>query len=556
MNIWIVTIGSSDVQLDSDLQNKAKGRSEEQRSDKVWNYWYDDTLKENCYGITFKPKRAYEDKEEPYRIAPRVFGTVYNSASDDVKEEIWNYLTFPLLDNFIAKLDSQIMEKIIILQTDQAEFFPNDQQRRKPKLPYWQDTCELELILRHYFSKHFPNAELVPKKLTAYQGTPGLDDWDNVLSIVRAKLNEIKLEPETVYVSHQAGTPAISSAVQFSSLSLFGDRVRFLASNEYNNETIIIDSPVYLQGIKIQQAKKLIVNGSPGAALELIKEIINEETRKKLKKKVDEFNIKLKTESGKNDDEFEPKNAIERVRKALDLIEIFFKQENYIQGVTLLAASQETFLKATIKYDLDKYVNWNEEGLFLKSQKEIKESGEVISKEQLIANLNLPDEVTNKGDLRDKYFSVPNYWIQIKELYQILDWVKNIKYSKGTSYWYSLEWSCTHRREFDYDRRNQLMHNLRGVEKIDVIHYLLGCPEDEKNANEVAKSIYQKEYANKTPLEVEDVVNVYHKHVKDPFQETLKKFGWNDNNLQYTPLQDQLADLANSLDAEVKKTDS
>jgi len=50
---------------------------------------------------------------------------------------------------------------------------------------------------------------------------------------------------------------------------------------------------------------------------------------------------------------FEPPDAGRRVRDALDLIEIFFEQENYLQGITLLAAAQETFMKAAVIKALD-----------------------------------------------------------------------------------------------------------------------------------------------------------------------------------------------------------
>ncbi|MBC1300272.1 hypothetical protein GNF11_36415, partial [Nostoc sp. UCD122] len=64
-----------------------------------------------------------------------------------------------------------------------------------------------------------------------------------------------------------------------------------------------------------------------------------------INKVVDLFNIKSSFIKGQ---EFEAKSAVSRIVTALDLIEIFFNQENYIQGIALLNATQETFLKATI----------------------------------------------------------------------------------------------------------------------------------------------------------------------------------------------------------------
>ena len=260
MNLWIVTIGSSDVQLNSDKVNRQEGRTEKQRSDKIWQYWYEDNIKAECYDIPFEPKRAFNDSEESYRIAARILGIVYESSSEEVKQEIQNYLTFPLLSNFVKELKKFApLEAIVILLTDQSEIFKDDNERRKPKSPYWQDTCKLELIINSYLQKEFPGVKILPLILSP-QEEPGLDDWDRVLNLVRDELKNIPLQSEadTVYVSHQAGTPAISSAVQFSSLAKFRKNVRFLVSNEYSQEVSSIPNSTYLKAIQIQEAQALL----------------------------------------------------------------------------------------------------------------------------------------------------------------------------------------------------------------------------------------------------------------------------------------------------------
>ena len=50
--------------------------------------------------------------------------------------------------------------------------------------------------------------------------------------------------------------------------------------------------------------------------------------------------------------EFEPKEAVQRIIDALELIEIFFDNKNYLQGISLLSAAQEVFLKAAIINEL------------------------------------------------------------------------------------------------------------------------------------------------------------------------------------------------------------
>ncbi|MGI0493608.1 hypothetical protein ACN4EG_17650 [Alkalinema pantanalense CENA528] len=272
MNLWIVTIGSSDVQLIGDKENQAKGRTEKQRSDKVWRDWYTSDLKEECYDISkdFEPKVLFQGQS--YRAFARVLGKVYQAASDVVRDKIWDYLTFPLLENFVQELqNSPAPEAIVVLLTDQSKIFEREQQR-KPNSPYWQDTCELEPILQCYFAEKFPgvSCEFIP--LIPQSKTESLDNWNAVLDLVRKKFRNLTIDEkpiqinpgEIVYVSHQAGTPAISSAVQFCSLAKFGDRVKFLVSNEYNPTfpEKPLEGSSYLRGIRIQEAKALLGEGS------------------------------------------------------------------------------------------------------------------------------------------------------------------------------------------------------------------------------------------------------------------------------------------------------
>lgn len=287
MNIWLVTIGSSDVQLDSDNESRKKGRNEKQRSDKIWRYWYEDEVSEDCYDIAFEPKQAYKDKNEPYRIEPRVLGMVYESSSLDIQKEIWSYLTFPLLDNFVGKLEESPPDAIVVLLTDQSKFFNSNDERRKLKCPYWQDTCKLEPILKQYFQEKFPDTKCVWITLSPASGKKGLDDWNYVLDLVRNSLRdqlnseEIKVHSnDKVYVSHQAGTPAISSAVQFSSLARFGGRVKFLVSSERDsNLTRVLNSSTYLRGIRLQEAKALLERHDYSGVKELLESYLEPEVK-------------------------------------------------------------------------------------------------------------------------------------------------------------------------------------------------------------------------------------------------------------------------------------
>jgi hypothetical protein len=266
MNIWLVTTGSSDIQL---------------TKNEYWKDWYSDgsPVKKKCHSLEFKPTQIFEDSEEPYRIASRVLGWVYKAQQD----EVWEFLTFPLLDQFATQLKGKVIDKIIILLTDQSEKFKEELQE-DIRCPYWQDTCELQDIIERYFkqSDKFPDSKLIPIILSPGENKPGLDDWDYILEIVQNKLHKIKFdsEPNTVYVSHQAGTPAISSAVQFVSLGKFGTKVQFLVSNEYEKKALEpIESPKYLKGIKFEQAKELLKNHDYAAVKSLLNDYLDSETK-------------------------------------------------------------------------------------------------------------------------------------------------------------------------------------------------------------------------------------------------------------------------------------
>lgn len=239
MNVWIVTTGNSDVQL---------------KTVEHWNDW-DRDIKRSLYGLKFEPTRSQNDEGVPYRLPARVLGIAY----DRLSEEVQPHLTLPLLENFVEKLKETEthLDQIVVLLTDQSEIF--EEERQEKRCPFWQDTCELYPILERYFCQQFPEAEVMPLLLKPNEQDQGLDDWDAVLALVRGTFDCLDIEPTMVYVSHQAGTPAISSAVQFASLAKFGDRVKFLVSNEYRPEqTRAIESSRYLSAIRLQEAKALL----------------------------------------------------------------------------------------------------------------------------------------------------------------------------------------------------------------------------------------------------------------------------------------------------------
>jgi hypothetical protein len=511
MTTWIITTGNSDIQLNTDA-NWMRG---ERLFEKAKN---NEPLC-NCQGESkdfANLKRENDTKCFP--VAARVLGLVYQG-----HEHCYSDLVFPLLDGLIKEFqDQEFPDRVYIILTDQEKLFETSDIKNSP-CPFWQDTCTLKPLFEWYFQTKL---KLKPDFITLQPSVNnrGLDHWDQVLTLVTEELTKIQ-QDDVFYISHQASTPAISSAVQFVSIGYFSN-VKFLIVNRYyeENEIItiheIIPSSSYWKQLQIQKAKKLITDGFPGSALALLKEVEynNSEKIKELESYIDLFNMKT-IDTG---DEFEPTQAIERVRKTLDLIEYFLKQENYLQGITLLNAAQETFLKASISLYLQKHIprgfkEWNEKGLLLNSKE--------TKIQEVIKQLQLSNQ-------RNYKFQSPH------ELFPLL---KEFRKPRDDNYWQLLIWSSIRDREHEFDRRNQLMHNLRGVKKEEMILYLT-------DPEELRKYLEDKvSYCNSQRINLDQSVDeVYRNEIKGKFISALKTLcEWTEND--YIPLEHHLEKLAKSL---------
>ncbi|MEH1884063.1 hypothetical protein [Nostoc sp.] len=514
MTIWIVTTGNSDVIL---------------KNDKSWGSLYDEIRYDlECTEFASPLPVDPKDKSAGYTIPARVLGLVYEKQPDYYKSD----LNFPLLDTYYQYFEDNNIkpERIIILLTDQTKIFKQDQIIYE-KCPYWQDTCTLKPLLEWYLKDKFKSQpeflEIIP-----INANKGIDNWNETLSLVEeafCKLDYNSLKP--VYVSHQAGTPAISSAVQFVSLGRF-QKVKFLVSNEYFDENYdkkskseAIESSNYWRGMQIQKAQQLITSGFPGAALKILENItgIEKAAITELENIVDFFNLHSPLTDSSQD--FAIPQATQRIVDALDLIGFFFNQRNYLQGITLLAAAQETFLKVAIlsqvaminetvivngsSQKVSDLLEWIPRGLFLK-QSLTHQS--IDDKKVILQKLKFPVERFRFNT--DKDFDVTN------KNFALIAWLNNI--DKTFVKWPLLLWYCDSHRNTEDDLRNQLIHNLRGVEDREVIDYLLG---------------YKNHQAN-------DVMSAYVNYVKQPFLNAINYF-----NLGYKreKLNKKLQEIAESL---------
>jgi hypothetical protein len=263
--VWIVTTGNSDFKLDRD-----DGFSHLRREKNL-------DLKP-CQN---KFSKLIQGDDHLFSLPARAMGIIYGDAWE-THEKYWK---FPLLERFAKMLRDRrkIPDRIIVLLTDQEKIFLDDSDDsrydRYEDSPYWRDTCRLEPVFKNYFDREFGRDKIQFLFLNPSTKEKGLDNWDAALELVQEKFQTISVEEDdSIIVSHQAGTPAISSAVQFASLARFGNRVSFLISNERDSSlTRFISSSEYLRGIRRKEAEALLKSYNYAGVEALIKDYIEED---------------------------------------------------------------------------------------------------------------------------------------------------------------------------------------------------------------------------------------------------------------------------------------
>lgn len=270
--VWIVTAGNSDVKLECDYgwgDLREKKNSQLKPCHKGFN-----SLIKGDDNLLFLPART--------------MGILY----DDTWETHEKYFTFPLLERFIQKVqdEGKTPERIIVLLTNQEKIFLEDsdnfQYDRSESSPYWRDTCRLEPILKYYFDREFgrDKVKFSFPILEPETREKGLDNWDSTLELVQEEFKNWNIsKDDSVIVSHQASTPAISSAVQFVSLANFGDKVEFLIANERDsNLTRFLEGSKYLKEIRKREAATLLSHPDYSGVHIILKSYLKNDDTEKL----------------------------------------------------------------------------------------------------------------------------------------------------------------------------------------------------------------------------------------------------------------------------------
>ncbi len=275
--VWIVTTGNSDIRLISNEQ---------------WEFLAEkkkDLLKP-CYRDFKELKRDNNNPSNPFPRSARVLGAVYDG---DILDTHWQNLGFPLMKGFCEtlKIQKQIPDRIILLLTNQEEIFFADHEnllydRADHQSPYWKDTCTLKPILERYLRQEFKSAKIEFATLQPKTGNNGLDDWDATLKLVQDQfVNSNISKGDRVIVSHQAGTPAISSAVQLTSLIRFGKKVDFLVSSELNlvDGTSFLKGSSYFDTLQIKKLEDLLARDDYAGVANVVQSMELEDSENKIR---------------------------------------------------------------------------------------------------------------------------------------------------------------------------------------------------------------------------------------------------------------------------------
>jgi len=572
MATWIITTGSEDVKLKNTDESTTNWCNLYPSSGKKESLPPEVKTKRDRFIFDGQPLFWFSEEEENENfltLPPRVLGLVYKKQPDYYED-----LAFPVISQFINYFhESQIEfpDRIIIFLTDQKNIFTENNKKNKDSA-FWYDTCYLKPLIEWLIKNNTETQNKVKLLFRTIEPesshldfTKGIDHWDEMLKKVENLFTDIKDRKETIYVSHQAGTPAISSAVQFTTITNFSNsNIKFLIAHQYEGyqseeyKPELINIPNYWQKIQIQKAKQLIIDGNVGAAKTLLEDANIKVP--KLDQYVSLFN--LKTIDPNDPSEFELEQAFDRIRNTLDLIEIFFRNENYLQGITLISAAQETFMKAAIfalirvlgvyrsvgGVKVDKLLSWDTKGLFLKSKAMLenldgfdvnngrdRDLSEVLvfptpthqreqdyssfrkyiscNNEFTLGNICPEEPKLDQNNQRsekwrfelnnsrlllwlnklikyDLLINILNNTVQNQDLVNI---IKNKQVSPDDWQWPLLKWSCKNKREHEQDRRNQLMHNLRGVKQEDVLMYLYGNPDEILNSEQEVDNVYKQQ---------------------------------------------------------------
>ena len=362
--VWIVTTGNSDVKLDCDYG------------------WGDLRTKKNnqlkpCHKNGFSSLTKGDDNL--FFLPARAMGILYG----DTWETHEKYFTFPLLEKLIQKIqdEGQIPDRIIILLTNQEKIFLDDsddsqwnsQYDRSEDSPYWRDTCILEPIFKNYFDREFGNGKvsLLFPVLEPETREKGLDNWDSTLELVQKEFEKWNVSKgDSVIVSHQASTPAISSAVQFVSLAKFGHKVDFLIANERDpNLTRFLEGSKYLKEIRKSEAVTLLGRPDyPGVQI-LLKSYLKDDDTKRLLNAAIQWNFAEFSSFADRLEELSEQrfqNLVQEVKKrrqqwwwtayeAAYLAVIRHKQENILEALFHSFRSVEGLI---CEWAIDKYKNY------------------------------------------------------------------------------------------------------------------------------------------------------------------------------------------------------
>jgi hypothetical protein len=322
MNILIITIGTSDVQLNGNINNGFSIRKIEEK-----NKTYLQLIKETLPQINLKVNRGYEGSF--LLNSPRIDGELISQQFSDFE----TILSFPLIEPVINHLEKNRKEikELWLVYTDQNEasiHFKNN------------DTLYFKDIIKKKFQPMLPDTTFVDYKIS--EEIKNIDRQYEDFYQKALSLTERRSEIENIFLLPQGGIDQINQALTLQLIQLFKDKVILYQNAEQNEPTELKFPHLFLKDLTKQNVIKHIKDYDFAKARELILDNV------KLANLAHYASCRLRLLHDKIDDNLAPEyplkwkcfTEIQKLRiKVQDLtyyFKILCKQNNFNEALTQL----------------------------------------------------------------------------------------------------------------------------------------------------------------------------------------------------------------------------
>lgn len=250
MNILIVTLGTSDVQVNGNIKNGFSFRKKDEKSRILIQL-----IKEKLPEINLKTNRGYEGSF--LLNSPRIDGELISQHFLDFEPVLSFPLVEPVINHIISK--GKEINELWIVYTDQNEAalqFKNN------------DTLFFKGIIKQKFQSILPNTIFVDYKIS--EEVKDIDKQYEAFYQKALSLTERRNEIENIYLLPQGGIDQINQALTLQLIQLFKDKVILYQNAEQNEPTELKFPHLFLKDLTKHNVIKHIKDFDFDKAKELI----------------------------------------------------------------------------------------------------------------------------------------------------------------------------------------------------------------------------------------------------------------------------------------------